>query len=59
MGVLTNPKTRQKFVNFISNHNAKLCVLCYIAGLAWFLALAYKPLNASTYFSENALLPGE
>uniref|UniRef100_A0ABM0LWL3 Glycosylphosphatidylinositol anchor attachment 1 protein-like n=1 Tax=Saccoglossus kowalevskii TaxID=10224 RepID=A0ABM0LWL3_SACKO len=33
-------------------------VLCYVIGIVWMLALAYKPLNAGTYFSENALLPG-
>lgn len=59
MGLLTDPKNRQKAVTFISNHSTKVCVLCYIGGLAWFLALAYRPLNAGTYFSENALLPGE
>ena len=36
----------------------KLCLLSYFAGLAYFLALAYKGLNDGTYFSENALLPG-
>jgi len=29
-----------------------------LAGLLWFVALAYRPFNAGTYFSENALLPG-
>ena len=58
MGLLSNPKTREKIVNGLKNHGNKMCILCYIAGLIWFLALAYKPLNAGTYFSENALLPG-
>ena len=59
MGILTNPQTREKLVGVISRFNNKLCVICYIVGVAWFAALAYKPMNAGTYFSENALLPGK
>ena len=59
MGLLSNPKTREKIVGVLKNHGNKLCILCYVAGLVWFFALAYKPLNAGTYFSENALLPGK
>ncbi|CAH1778784.1 unnamed protein product [Owenia fusiformis] len=58
MGLLTDEKQRERFITVISKYGNKLCVLCYMAGLAWFLALAYKPFNAGTYFSENALLPG-
>jgi len=29
-----------------------------VIGVAWFTLLAYSDLNARTYFSENALLPG-
>ncbi|XP_067652625.1 glycosylphosphatidylinositol anchor attachment 1 protein-like [Haliotis asinina] len=58
MGLLTDPKQRQRLVAIISKYNQKLSVLLYIVGLAWFFLLAYQPLNASTYFSENALLPG-
>ncbi len=58
MGLLTNPKTREKISHIISRYNNKLCCLSYLVGLGWFLALAYQPLNAGTYFSENALLPG-
>ena len=36
----------------------KLCLLSYVAGVVYFLALAYRGLNDATYFSENALLPG-
>ncbi|KAK6983574.1 glycosylphosphatidylinositol anchor attachment 1 protein, partial [Biomphalaria glabrata] len=35
-----------------------MCALLYVVGLIGFLAQAYQPLNAGTYFSENALLPG-
>ncbi|KAK6185193.1 hypothetical protein SNE40_007481 [Patella caerulea] len=58
MGLLTDPKQRQKIILAITKYNQLLCVLCYVGGFLWFLALAYQPLNASTYFSENALLPG-
>jgi glycosylphosphatidylinositol transamidase len=58
MGLLSDPKQRQRIIDIISKYNNKLCVLCYVAGVIWFLALAYQPFNARTYFSENALLPG-
>ena len=58
MGLLTNPKTRARFISLIRRFCNPLCILCYIIGIVWFLALAYHPLNAGTYFSENALLPG-
>nr|KAG5696592.1 hypothetical protein BaRGS_034053 [Batillaria attramentaria] len=58
MGLLTDPKQRQWLVRSILRYQSKLSVLLYVGGLLWFLALAYRPLNAGTYFSENALLPG-
>ncbi|XP_013418451.1 glycosylphosphatidylinositol anchor attachment 1 protein isoform X1 [Lingula anatina] len=58
MGLLTNPTSRATIVGSITRHNNKICFLCYVVGLSWFLALAYQELNAGTYFSENALLPG-
>lgn len=58
MGILSDPQKRQKIVAVIANYNNKLCFVCYVAGVAWFLALAYPPMNAKNYFSENALLPG-
>lgn len=30
-------------------------VLSYLAGVAWFLALAFPPLTQRTYMSENAM----
>jgi glycosylphosphatidylinositol transamidase len=58
MGLINNPTTRRKLVSFISRFNSPLCLLCYVGGFVWFLALAYPPHIAKTYFSENALLPG-
>lgn len=58
MGLFSDPKTRNKIAGLIARYNNKLCLLCYLAGFIWFLALAYVQVNARTYFSENALLPG-
>lgn len=30
-------------------------LLSYVAGIAWFLALAFPPLTQRTYMSENAM----
>ena len=59
MGILSNERQRNKFVKLLQNHHQKLSILSYVVGLVWFFALAYQPLNAGTYFSENALLPGK
>ncbi|CAG9813559.1 unnamed protein product [Phaedon cochleariae] len=59
MGLLTDPSTGQgKFVKLLLKYYNKLCILLYLSGIIWFCALAYPTMNASTYFSENALLPG-
>lgn len=59
MGLLTDPSAGQgKLTKALLKYYSKLCILLYIAGLVWFVTLAYSPLNAGTYFSENALLPG-
>lgn len=59
MGILVNPSSRRRFANFLCRHDNKLSVLSYAIGIGWFLALAYPQYNARTYFSENALLPGQ
>lgn len=59
MGLLTDPTAGQgKLTKALLQYYSKLCVLLYVSGVVWFLALAYAPLNGETYFSENALLPG-
>ncbi|XP_072387692.1 glycosylphosphatidylinositol anchor attachment 1 protein [Diabrotica undecimpunctata] len=59
MGLLTDPTTGQgKYVKWLLKYYSKLCFLLYISGVIWFCTLAYPTMNASTYFSENALLPG-
>ena len=59
MGLLSNPKMREKVAGLVGRYNNKLCLLFYVVGLVWFLLLAHKDVNARTYFSESALLPGE
>lgn len=58
MGLLNNEAQRNKAIKYLQKHHQKLSIILYLVGLLWFLALAYQPFNAGTYFSENALLPG-
>lgn len=59
MGLLTDPSAGQgKFVKLLLKYYNKLCILLYLSGIIWFCSLAYPTVNSSTYFSENALLPG-
>ncbi|ESO90988.1 hypothetical protein LOTGIDRAFT_191474 [Lottia gigantea] len=58
MGVLSDPKQRQKIIKAVTKYNKLLCVILYLGGVFGFLALAFEPFHAGTYFSENALLPG-
>ncbi|KAF5275044.1 hypothetical protein FQA39_LY06981 [Lamprigera yunnana] len=59
MGILTDPSAGQgKVTKLIINYPKELSALLYVSGVMWFGLLAYAPLNAGTYFSENALLPG-
>ena len=53
------PSPREKISKFLSRHDLKMCLLCYVVGVVWFMLLAHPELNGRTYFSENALLPGE
>ncbi|XP_030754522.1 glycosylphosphatidylinositol anchor attachment 1 protein [Sitophilus oryzae] len=59
MGLLTDPRSGQgKLTKLLIRFYKKFCVLLYVGGIFWFCALASPSLNANTYFSENALLPG-
>ncbi|KAK9887887.1 hypothetical protein WA026_000191 [Henosepilachna vigintioctopunctata] len=59
MGLLTDPNCEQgKLTKALLKYYNSLCILFYIAGIICFLTLASKEINANTYFSENALLPG-
>ncbi|XP_065520254.1 glycosylphosphatidylinositol anchor attachment 1 protein isoform X2 [Lathamus discolor] len=55
MGLLSDPHCRRALGRFIVRHNTPLCVLSYVLGLGWFLALAFPPLAPRTYMSENAM----
>lgn len=59
MGLLTDPSTgKGKLTKLLLKYYSKICVILLIAGVTSFCALAHPSLNATTYFSENALLPG-
>ncbi|XP_037658259.1 glycosylphosphatidylinositol anchor attachment 1 protein isoform X1 [Choloepus didactylus] len=55
MGLLSDPVRRRALARLVLRLNAPLCVLSYVAGIAWFLALAFPPLAQRTYMSENAM----
>lgn len=59
MGLLTDPSAGQgKLIKLLINYYSKLCFLMYVGALVWFCLLAHTSVSLSTYFSENALLPG-
>uniref|UniRef100_A0A8C4UKP8 GPI-anchor transamidase component GPAA1 n=1 Tax=Falco tinnunculus TaxID=100819 RepID=A0A8C4UKP8_FALTI len=55
MGLLSDPHCRRALSRLILRLNTPLCTLSYLAGLGWFLALAFQPLAPRTYMSENAM----
>ncbi|EHB16901.1 Glycosylphosphatidylinositol anchor attachment 1 protein [Heterocephalus glaber] len=55
MGLLSDPVRRRALARLVLRLNAPLCLLSYVAGIAWFLALAFPPLTQRTYMSENAM----
>lgn len=59
MGLLTDPNAGQgKLIKTLIKHYSKLCFLMYVGSIVWFCLLAHNSVSISTYFSENALLPG-
>lgn len=62
MGLLTNPgdiaSPRAKYLDTLVDNKGKICNLLFLCGIIWFGCLADLNLNHATYFSENALLPG-
>lgn len=64
MGILSDPtlnssEKKSKYFMFASKYSNSLCFVLFLAGLVWFGALSLGELQSKTYFSENALLPGE
>ncbi|NXN95214.1 GPAA1 protein, partial [Rhinopomastus cyanomelas] len=55
MGLLSDPQCRRALARLVLRLNTPLCVLSYMLGLGWFLALAFPPLAPRTYMSENAM----
>ncbi|NXI62075.1 GPAA1 protein, partial [Anseranas semipalmata] len=55
MGLLSAPHCRRALSRLVVRLNTPLCVLSYVAGLGWFLAMALPPLAPRTYMSENAM----
>ncbi|XP_032900893.1 glycosylphosphatidylinositol anchor attachment 1 protein [Amblyraja radiata] len=55
MGLLSDPNHRQVLTDIITRMNAPLCLLCYVAGITWFLGLAFEPFILRMYTSENAM----
>jgi glycosylphosphatidylinositol transamidase len=58
MGLLSDSGLQKKSGDIIIKYSNCLCIILYVVGIIWFCLLSAKPFNASTYFSENALLPG-
>lgn len=59
MGLLTDPNSeRGKLTKLLIKFYNPLCILLYVVGVLWFCSLASREVSSSTYFSENALLPG-
>uniref|UniRef100_A0AAY4AI58 GPI-anchor transamidase component GPAA1 n=1 Tax=Denticeps clupeoides TaxID=299321 RepID=A0AAY4AI58_9TELE len=55
MGLLSDPNRRRALTNLLTRLNTPICVLCYLAGVAWFMGLAFEPFTLRTYMSENAM----
>ncbi|XP_059496746.1 glycosylphosphatidylinositol anchor attachment 1 protein isoform X2 [Stegostoma tigrinum] len=55
MGLLSDPNRRQVLTNLLTRMNTPLCFMCYIAGVSWFMGLAFEPFILQTYTSENAM----
>ncbi|MBN3300421.1 GPAA1 protein, partial [Amia calva] len=55
MGLLSDPNRRRALTSLLTRLNTPLCVLCYVAGVAWFMGLAFAPFSLRCYMSENAM----
>ncbi|XP_041039816.1 glycosylphosphatidylinositol anchor attachment 1 protein [Carcharodon carcharias] len=55
MGLLSDPNRRQVLTNLLTRMNTPLCFLCYVAGITWFMGLAFEPFILRMYTSENAM----
>uniref|UniRef100_A0A4W4FHK4 GPI-anchor transamidase component GPAA1 n=1 Tax=Electrophorus electricus TaxID=8005 RepID=A0A4W4FHK4_ELEEL len=55
MGLLSDPNRRKAITSLLTRLNTPICVVCYLAGIAWFMGLAFEPFTLRTYMSENAM----
>uniref|UniRef100_A0A671XYI5 GPI-anchor transamidase component GPAA1 n=1 Tax=Sparus aurata TaxID=8175 RepID=A0A671XYI5_SPAAU len=55
MGLLSDPNRRRALISLLTRLNAPICVVCYMAGVVWFMGLAFEPFTLRTYMSENAM----
>ncbi|CAL8366627.1 unnamed protein product [Boreogadus saida] len=55
MGLLSDPNRRRALIGMLTRLNAPICMICYMAGVAWFMGLAFEPFTLRTYMSENAM----
>uniref|UniRef100_A0A8B9JDJ3 GPI-anchor transamidase component GPAA1 n=1 Tax=Astyanax mexicanus TaxID=7994 RepID=A0A8B9JDJ3_ASTMX len=55
MGLLSDPNRRKALTTLLTRLNTPICVVCYLAGIAWFMGLAFEPFTLRTYMSENAM----
>ncbi|XP_077411996.1 GPI-anchor transamidase component GPAA1 isoform X2 [Vanacampus margaritifer] len=55
MGLLSDPNRRKALINLLTRLNAPICGMCYIAGIVWFMGLAFEPFILRTYMSESAM----
>ncbi|XP_056247867.1 glycosylphosphatidylinositol anchor attachment 1 protein isoform X1 [Seriola aureovittata] len=55
MGLLSDPNRRRALISLLTRLNTPICVVCYMAGVAWFMGLAFEPFTLRTYMSENAM----
>lgn len=55
MGLLSDPNRRRALSQLITRLNTPLCIISYIAGIMWFLGLAFYPFTLRSYISENAM----
>lgn len=61
MGLLTDSyqsPNKKKIRKYLIKFKSLICFSLYFAGIAYFVSLAHSSRNNATYFSENALLPG-
>jgi hypothetical protein len=55
----SSSEKKSKYMTLIGKYSNTFCFVLYLAGIIWFSALSFNDLQSKTYFSENALLPGE